>query len=103
MTEETLSEREWKMATNGDYWFVPEDSRDRGAPHRKREFPFFIYEVPIHEGDEDSEEYEEPVGYAYVVCPAGNADEAIACRFETFEDAQRGAEEWFKQTAGRRR
>jgi hypothetical protein len=84
-----MSGREWKKAAEGDYWFVPQDSADRGGVDREREFPFFIYEVAIHK---------EPAGYVYVVCNAMAGDESVARRFATFEDARRGAEEWFKQT-----
>jgi hypothetical protein len=83
-----LSEREWRKAVEGDYWFVPQDSADRGEADREREFPFFIYEVAIHK---------EPAGYVYVVRNAMAGDESVARRFATFEDARCGAEEWFKQ------
>lgn len=88
----------WKIATHGEYWFVPEDADDAGEAERESQFPFFIYEVPMHEGDPESDEYKEPVGYAFVVRNSAQSNESTARLFNTFEEAKLGAEEWFKQT-----
>jgi len=93
----STAERVWKEATHGDYWFVSEASDDEGEAEREREFAFFIYEIPLHEGDPAGDDYEEPVGYAYVVCN-GLAEDSISRQFSSLEEAQLGAEEWFKQT-----
>ena len=52
----------------------------------------------MHEGDPESDEYKEPVGYAFVVRNSAQSNESTARRFNTFEEAKLGAEEWFKQT-----
>jgi hypothetical protein len=98
----TVAERTWKYKEDGKYWFVPEDDEDDGETEYGRSFPFFIYEVDLHELDDRGEVDEEPIGSIYTVCN-GNpaADDTISRRFPTLKEAQRGAEEWFEQTRPR--